>query len=66
MQSVTALEGAVEVVLTSPNGALPALLDIPIVKSGAEGVPPGTGPYRLVQGEEGEVLTARSDWWAGL
>ena len=65
VQSVTALEGAVEVVLTSPNGALPALLDIPIVKSGAEGVPPGTGPYRLVQGEEGEVLTARSDWWQG-
>ena len=59
-------EGAVVLTLRTPNAALPALLDIPIVKAGDAEVPPGTGPYRLTETPEGTVLTARPDWWQGL
>lgn len=52
---VTAEEGAVAVTLTEPNGALPALLDVPIVKETGDGARPlGTGPYVL--DGEGEDL----------
>ena len=47
VRSVTSQDGAVVVTLNRPNGALPALLDIPIVKGESE-EPLGT---------------ARSDWW---
>ena len=63
VRQVTAGEGTVTVTLSAPNGALPALLDIPIVKEGGGAVPLGTGPYVL--DPSGEVLTARADWWRG-
>ena len=63
VQSVRAEEGGVTVTLSAPNGALPALLDIPVVKAGGGDVPLGTGPYALSQGEEGHLLAARADWW---
>ena len=59
---VTAEEGTVTVSLSRPNGGLPALLDIPIVKETGS-VPLGTGPYVLSQSEESWSLTARQDWW---
>lgn len=53
-------EGAVVVTLSKANGALPALLDVPIVKeTGDPNRPLGTGVYYL-QGEgEGLALRAR-------
>ena len=52
--SVTADEESITVTLASPNGNLPALLDIPITIPGPEGEPPlGTGNYRFSgQGSE--------------
>ena len=41
---VEAAEGRVTVTLTAPNGALPALLDIPIVKAGGGEVPWAPAP----------------------
>lgn len=57
--------GQVVLTLSAPNRGLPALLDIPIVKSGTEGqmVPTGTGPYVLVTGSDGNRLLANADWW---
>lgn len=50
--------GTVTVTLTRPNGALPALLDVPVVKENREGIAPlGTGPYVLVRDEETESLS---------
>lgn len=50
----------VVVTLSRPNGSLPLLLDIPIVKEGEDPQRPlGTGPYALVEGEEGLTLVAR-------
>lgn len=65
VQSVTAADGAVKVVLNRPNTALPSLLDIPIVKAGTEGdpVPLGTGPYVLER--DNSRLAANPAWWAG-
>lgn len=65
--SVRAVDGAVSVTLNQANTALPALLDIPIVKSGTESdaVPLGTGPYVLVQDDGGAFLTANTGWWGG-
>ena len=48
-------EGTVRVTLSRPNGALPALLDVPVVREG-DPYPLGTGPYYLA---EGPVLKAR-------
>ena len=64
--SVSAGDGVVTVTLTSANTGFPALLDIPIVKSGTETslTPVGTGPYVLTTDEGGTCLTARSGWWA--
>ena len=59
---VEAGEGAVTVTLSAPNGALPALLDVPIFKDGG-GVPLGTGPYILEGAGEDLRLTARQGWW---
>lgn len=64
VRSVTSQDGAVVVTLNRPNGALPALLDIPIVKE-TGGVPLGTGPYVLAGTGENLALEARSDWWQG-
>lgn len=54
-------EGAVAVTLKTPNGALPALLDIPIVKDAGGDTPLGTGPYVLAA--DGASLTPHAAWW---
>lgn len=60
VERITAEGETVVVTLSRPNGALPILLDIPIVKEGEDPQRPlGTGPYVLTEGEEGLALTAR-------
>lgn len=62
IQEVTVQEGELVIRLTRPNGALPALLDIPIVRETEEGLV-GTGPYVLMgEGEEAR-LEVRETWW---
>ncbi len=67
MASATAGENTVTVVLTGANTGFPALLDIPIVKSGTEGnlVPVGTGAYYYTQDDTGPCLLANGSWWRG-
>ena len=50
-----------------PDSSLPALLDIPIVKSGTEEslTPVGTGPYYFTTDEAGACLASHSGWWRG-
>ncbi|MEG1857306.1 MAG: ABC transporter substrate-binding protein, partial [Pseudoflavonifractor sp.] len=62
VSGITAGEGTVVLTLTSPNGNLPALLDIPIVRAGAGGTL-GTGPYGFSGGGEALTLTANPGWW---
>lgn len=54
VRSVAAPEDdTVVITLSRPNGALPALLDIPIVREAKEGgIPLGTGPYAFAGGED--------------
>lgn len=64
--SVKEKNGAVVITLTAPNGALPALLDIPVVLEQAtappEDAPPlGTGRYRYMTGENVLCLMANSN-----
>lgn len=62
--SVTASGQSVTVTLASPNSALPALLDIPIVKSGSEAeIPIGTGPYFFSTEDTRHALIANQSWW---
>lgn len=63
--SVTAKDDHLVVSLSSPNTALPSLLDIPIIKKGTEkdSVPIGTGPYFFSQEEHGAFLIANQSWW---
>lgn len=66
--AVTAGEGTVTVSLSAPNGALPALLDIPVFRrpTGEEGeLPLGTGPYRFDDSGEALCLRLRDQWWTG-
>ena len=67
--SIVAGDGAVTVTLSVPNTGFPALLDIPIVKSGtADSIPVGTGPYSFVSGsgDGGDAaLTANPNWQGG-
>ena len=60
VSSVSESRGRVVLRLSRPNADLPALLDIPIVKSGTQdsAVPTGTGPYLLSSDESGSFLTA--------
>ena len=53
-------DGRVQVTLERCNYALPALLDIPIIKdgSGSDDVPPGTGPYKYIKAGNFYVLRA--------
>ena len=64
---IAAANGMVTVTLSRANGALPALLDIPIVKSGTEEslTPVGTGPYYFTTDEAGACLASHSGWWRG-
>lgn len=60
VERVAAEGETVVVTLSRPNGGLPLLLDIPVVKEGDDPLRPlGTGPYALTENEEGLVLTAR-------
>lgn len=65
--SITAGENTLTITLTSPNTGFPALLDIPIVKSGTESdtAPIGTGPYQFADAD-GAALVANQLWWRGL
>lgn len=63
--AVSAGDGTVTVTLSSPNSSLPALLDIPVLKSGTESTPVGTGPYLFSQTESGAWLIANQTWWRG-
>ncbi len=56
--AVRASDGVVTVTLSAPNGALPALLDIPVVLEQTDGAPLGSGRYRYGEGEEGLCLIA--------
>lgn len=58
----TVTNGMMTVTLSRANGALPALLDIPIVK-GTGGVPLGTGPYVPAGTGENLALEVRFGWW---
>lgn len=64
--SITWTENAVAVTLSFPNAALPALLDIPIVKAGTEAsaAPVGTGPYCLSVNEDAAALIPSDTWWS--
>ena len=67
ISSVSAGGDSVTVSLSGPNTALPALLDVPIVKSGGQDavVPLGTGPYFYAEEETGAYLIANQSWWRG-
>lgn len=53
--------------LTAPNGSLPALLDVPIVREAGEGLPPyGTGTYTFAAGEDGGWSLERTGPGAAL
>ncbi|MCI2057944.1 MAG: ABC transporter substrate-binding protein [Oscillibacter sp.] len=67
IKSVGTAGGAVLVSLNRADTGLPALLDIPIVKSGTEdtSVPVGTGPYCFVSDGSGKYLSANAAWWGG-
>lgn len=60
--------GALVVTLRRPDSALPALLDIPIVKAGTENslVPAGTGPYFLITDSEGPCLSRNDNYWRAV
>lgn len=64
ISSVSGTEQAVTIALSSPNGSLPLLLDIPIALGDGDR-PVGTGPYVLSGPEDDPVLTLRGDWWQG-
>ena len=58
ISGVAAGEGTVTVTLSTANGALPLLLDVPVVRESRDsGRPLGTGPY-VLEGE-GDDLTLR-------
>lgn len=61
--SVTADGARVTLTLSAPNGALPALLDLPVFLLGEDGVPLGTGPYRFQGSGEDLILNADPNWW---
>lgn len=67
IKSISAGTDTVTITLSAPNSALPALLDIPIVKAGTEkdAAPVGTGPYLLSREESGACLVASQSWWQG-
>ncbi len=55
------------ITLSENNVFFPALLDIPIVKSGTHTqlVPLGTGPYLFTNDASGASLAANGNWWRG-
>lgn len=67
ISSISAGENTVTIALNGPNTSFPALLDIPIVKSGTQdaSAPIGTGPYFYAEEETGACLIANQTWWKG-
>ena len=59
------INDALVITLAKENSAFPALLDIPIVKSGSEKnlIPIGTGPYLFLTDNAGACLVRNGDWW---
>lgn len=57
----------IRIALTRSDTTFPALLDIPIVRSGTEKnlVPLGTGPYLYITEGSRDYLRANSSWWRG-
>lgn len=66
--SVSADDSTVRITLKKPNAALPALLDIPVVKSGTAqtDAPVGTGPYLFLTDKHGPYLQQNNEWWQDL
>ena len=65
LSGITAVAGegaAVTITLNAPNGALPALLDIPIARDNSDR-PLGTGCYVLTGQADSLSLTPRNGWW---
>lgn len=62
VSSISGEEHTLTITLSQPDGALPALLDIPIAL-GDSPQPAGTGPYILSQSDGKASLSLRSDWW---
>ena len=60
--SVTGEGASVTITLNAPNGALPALLDIPIASDNSDR-PLGTGCYVLTEQEGSLSLISRAGWW---
>lgn len=65
VSSMRAVNGTVVISLSRANSAFPALLDIPIIKSGSESssVPLGTGPYLFVTDGDSAFLKRSEEWW---
>lgn len=65
--SMRATRGALAITLRQADALFPALLDVPVVKSGTEKdlVPLGTGPYLFLTDSEGPCLTRSENWWRG-
>ena len=65
--SMGTYRGTLVIALRAPDSAFPALLDIPVVKSGTEKdtVPLGTGPYFFLTDSEGPCLARKEHWWRG-
>lgn len=65
VKSMSVSGSDVVMVLSVDNAFFPALLDIPVVKSGTETASPpiGTGPYLLQNSENSDYLSANPDWW---
>lgn len=61
IQSVQTQDGRVLVTLSAPNGALDALLDIPVLRQ-TDGLLLGSGPYVLSQSEEEARLIPNPYW----
>lgn len=58
---------SIRIALNRADATFPALLDIPIVRSGTENnlVPLGTGPYLYITEGSKDYLRANSSWWRG-
>lgn len=67
VSTISAENGVITLSLRGSDSAFPALLDIPIVKSGTEknAAPTGTGPYLFSLTSGTAYLVANQSWWKG-
>lgn len=63
--SIREKNGAVVIALSQPNGALDALLDVPVVLETGEDLPLGTGPYVFSSDGDQLCLVENPLWWQG-